>query len=69
MEEEIPSRKVVLRGALSPACAKWTPILPAGREANAAADTPATAPPAPSAPSSTAGGPAQATKTRNGVSN
>ncbi len=66
MEEEIPSRKVVLRGALSPACAKWTPILPAERGAQAASDTR----PAASAPSGTgaAGEPAQTTNARNGVS-
>lgn len=66
MEEEIPSRKVVLRGALT-VCARWTPILPpAGRDAKTASDTP----PAASVPSGAgaADEAAQTGKARKGAS-
>lgn len=56
MKEEIPPRRVVLRGALSVGCSLWLPIVFSGCDSKKGADSGSAAPASPSAsPPATSG--------------
>ncbi len=69
MKQQIPPRRVVLRGALAVGCSLWVPMLLSGCDSKKGADSTSSAPagpsPAPAAPpasSATPAAPAPATK-------
>ena len=62
MKEEIPPRRVVLRGALAVGCGLWVPMLLSGCDSKKGADSPSPAPAGPPATSATPAAPAATTK-------
>ena len=62
MKQEIPYRRVVLRGALAAGCSLWVPILLSGCDSKKGADSTGSAPASSPASSAKSAAPAASTK-------